>query len=68
MSNPPPALHRPPTLGEVTIPAPEVVIAPGEQGAALDAMHKSDVLAEAAGVSLEELARIKDQEWKHERN
>ena len=56
--------HRPPALGEVAIPALLVAAASGEEGAALDAMRKSDALAEAAGVAPEELARIKEQEKK----
>jgi hypothetical protein len=44
--------------------AAAVAAASGEEGAALDAMRKSDALAELAGVSLEELARIRRQEDK----
>jgi hypothetical protein len=56
--------HRPMERGEVAVPPPAVAAASGEEGAALDAMRKSDALAELAGVSLEELARIRRQEDK----
>ena len=55
-------LHRPPALGEVAVPSPAVANASGEQGAALAGIRASDALAELAGVSPEELARIKKQE------
>ena len=56
--------NRPPSLGEIAIPPPTVAAASGEEGAMRVEIRNTTALAELAGVSLEELARIRRQEDK----
>ena len=59
----PPALHRPPTPGELAVPVAAMAEESAEQAEALAGIKASDRLAELAEMDPAELAEVERQEW-----